>query len=82
MRKIKDKIIKMLGGVPKEVFNKEIEIAHKQGAACAYRAIKDYMINHRIGNNEDCFTLVSKINVYIHDMYENMLQDIHKLQNS
>lgn len=82
MRKIKDKIIKMLGGVPKEVFNKEIEIAHKQGAACAYRAIKDYMINHRIGHNEDCFTLVSKINVYIHDMYENMLQDIHILQNN
>lgn len=82
MRKIKDKIIKMLGGVPKEEFIKEIEIAHKQGAACAYRAIKDYVITCKIDNANDCFAILSKLHVYIHDMYENMLQDIHKLQNS
>lgn len=81
MSKIKDKIIKILGGVPKEVFNKETEIAHKQGAACAYRTIKDYMINYKIVSNDN-YILVSKTSVYIHDLYENTMQDIHKLQNS
>lgn len=71
----------MLGGVPKKEFTKEIEIAHKQGAACAYGAIRDFMINYKNVSNEDYFTFLSKLHVYIHDMYENVLQDIHKLQN-
>lgn len=81
MRKIKDKIIKMLGGVPRKEFAKEIEIAHKQGAACAYRTIKDFMINYKIASNND-YTSVAKTYVYVHDLYENTMQDIHKLQNS
>ena len=79
MRKIKDKIIKMLGGIPKKEFTKEIEIAYKQGEACAYRTIKDCVITCKIDNINDCFTILLKLHVYIHDMYESALQDIHKL---
>lgn len=71
----------MLGGIPHKEFIKEIEIAHKQGAACAYGTIKEYMIIHRVSPNNDCTTLVSKTFVYIHDLYEKTMQDIYKLQN-
>ena len=81
MGKIKDKIIKMLGGVPHKEFIKEIEIAHKQGAACAYSTIKDFMINYKIVSNDD-YASLSKTHVYIHYLYENTMQDIYKLQNS
>lgn len=82
MRKIKDKIIKMLGGVPKKEFTKEVQIANKQGAACAYRTIKDYVITCKIDNANDCFAILSKLHVYIHDRYESVVQDIYILQNS
>lgn len=82
MRKIKDKIIKMLGGVPKKEFAKEIEIAHKQGAACGYSTIEEYIINHRYGFNNECSTLLSSTRLYINKMYRKAMNEIHELKNS
>lgn len=72
----------MLGGVPKEFFNKEIEIAHKQGAACGYSTIEEYIINHKHELNNECSTLLSNTRFYINKMYRKAINEIHELQNS
>ena len=82
MGKIKDKIIKMLGGVPKKGFIKEIEIAHKQGALCGNSTVEEYIINHKHELNNECSTLLSKTRFYINKMYRKAITEIHELTNS
>lgn len=70
MRKIRNKIIKILGGIPLDLHKHELEVAELEGALRAYRNMFNYIKQQENYPTIDYSLLWLKIKSYVADLYD------------